>query len=140
MPFEQIMPALAKGEIDAGVIIHEGRFTYSQFGLNVLADLGAWWEQETGHPIPLGCIAARSSLKPGTIETIEHTIHASLMHARQHPGDSRGFIRSHAQEMDEQVIAQHIALYVNRFTEGYGSTGHAAIDCLLERAREARLF
>ncbi len=140
LPFDQIMPALAQGEIDAGVIIHEGRFTYHQYGLHVMTDLGAWWEQTTGHPIPLGCIVARSSLGPNTIGRLEHSIHASLMHARQNPGDSREYIRSHAQEMDQQVIEQHIELYVNRFTEGYGTEGRAAIECLFERAREANLF
>jgi 1,4-dihydroxy-6-naphthoate synthase len=140
LPFDRIMPALAQGEIDAGVIIHEGRFTYHQHDLHMLVDLGAWWEQTTGHPIPLGCIVARSSLGANTIESLEHTIHASLIHARQNPDDSRDYIRSHAQEMDPQVIAQHIELYVNRFTENYGSKGRAAIECLLEQAHEANLL
>ena len=140
LPFNQIMPAIAQGEIDAGVIIHEGRFTYHQYGLHMLVDLGAWWEQTTGHPIPLGCIVARSSLGPDMIANLERTIRASLMHARQNPDDSREYIRAHAQEMDPQVIARHIELYVNSFTEDYGSEGRAAIACLLERAREAHLF
>jgi len=140
MPFDQIMPAIAQGEVDAGVIIHEGRFTYHQYGLHVLVDLGAWWEKTTGHPIPLGCIVARSSLGSATIKALEHTIRTSLAHARQYPGDSSEYIRSHAQEMDPQVIARHIELYVNNFTEDYGSEGRAAIECLLERAGEANLF
>jgi 1,4-dihydroxy-6-naphthoate synthase len=140
LPFEQIMPAIAQGDIDAGVIIHEGRFTYQQYGLHILADLGAWWEQTTGYPIPLGCIVARSSLGPAIIANLERTIRASLMHARRNPDDSREYIHVHAQEMDPQVIARHIELYVNSFTEDYGSEGHAAIACLLERAREANLF
>ena len=140
LPFNQIMPAIAQGEIDAGVIIHEGRFTYHQYGLHMLVDLGAWWEQTTGHPIPLGCIVARSSLGPAMIANLERTIRASLMHAHQNPDDSREYIRAHAQEMDPQVIASHIELYVNSFTEDYGSEGRAAIACLLERAREAHLF
>jgi 1,4-dihydroxy-6-naphthoate synthase len=140
LPFNQIMPAIAQGEIDAGVIIHEGRFTYHQYGLHMLVDLGAWWEQTTGHPIPLGCIVARSSLGSNTITSLERTIRASLMHARQNPDDSREYIRAHAQEMDPQVIASHIELYVNSFTEDYGSEGLAAIACLLDRAREAHLF
>ena len=139
MPFDQIMPAIAQGEIDAGVIIHEGRFTYHHYGLHMMVDLGAWWEQTTGHPIPLGCIVARSSLGAEAIRSLEHTIHASLMHARQNPDDSRDYIRSHAQEMNPQVIAQHIELYVNGFTEDYGNKGRAAIGCLLERAGQAGL-
>lgn len=140
LPFEQIMPAIAQDEIDAGVIIHEGRFTYHQYGLHMLVDLGAWWEQTTGHPIPLGCIVARRSLGPDAITSLERTIRASLMHARRNPDDSREYIRSHAQEMDAQVIARHIELYVNSFTEDYGSEGRAAIACLLDRARTAGLF
>jgi 1,4-dihydroxy-6-naphthoate synthase len=139
MPFDQIMPAVMRGEYDAGVIIHEGRFTFHQYGLHMLVDLGAWWEQATGHPIPLGCIAARSSLEPGIINTLECTIRASLLHARQHPGDSYDFIRTHAREMDQEVIDRHIALYVNNFTNDYGSEGRAAIACLIRRARQAGL-
>lgn len=140
LSFERIMPAVARGDFDAGVIIHEGRFTYHRFGLGVVADLGQWWEDETGYPIPLGCIIARSSLAPEIIDQLERTIRASLRHARAHPRDCRVYVRSHAQEMDRQVIARHIDLYVNAFTEGYGSEGRAAIACLLERARAAGLL
>jgi 1,4-dihydroxy-6-naphthoate synthase len=140
LPFDQIMPAIAQGEVDAGVIIHEGRFTYRQYGLHELVDLGAWWETTTGHPIPLGCIVARKNLGPDTIKNLERIIRASLMHARRHPGDSNDYIHSHAQEMDQKVIAQHIELYVNSFTEDYGSEGRAAIAYLLERAHEAHIF
>jgi len=140
LPFERIMPALSRGEFDAGVIIHEGRFTYQACGLHMLCDLGAWWEQETGHPIPLGCIVARNSLAPDMIALLERTIRASLLHARAHPDDARDYIRAHAQEMDEQVIGRHIGLYVNSFTENYGDGGRAAIACLLERAQAADLL
>jgi 1,4-dihydroxy-6-naphthoate synthase len=140
LPFDRIMPAVSRGECDAGVIIHEGRFTYPAYGLHVLCDLGAWWEHETGHPIPLGCIVARSSFAPDRIALLERTIRASLRHARTHPDDARDYIRSHAQEMDAQVIERHIELYVNSFTEDYGEEGRAAIACLMERAGDAGLF
>jgi len=140
LPFDRIMPAVSRGEFDAGVIIHEGRFTYQACGLHLLADLGQWWESETGHPVPLGAIVASSSLAPDVIERVERTIRASLLHARTRPDDARGYIRSHAQEMDEQVIARHIELYVNSFTEDYGDEGRAAIECLMERARTAGLL
>jgi 1,4-dihydroxy-6-naphthoate synthase len=140
MPFDRIMPAVSRGEFDAGVIIHEGRFTYPDYGLHMLCDLGAWWERETGHPVPLGCIAARRSLAPGMIARLERTIRSSLLHARAHPDEARGYIRSHAQETDEQVIARHIELYVNHFTEDYGDEGRAAIACLMERASAAGLL
>jgi 1,4-dihydroxy-6-naphthoate synthase len=140
LPFEQIMPAIAQGDIDAGVIIHEGRFTYHQYGLHMLVDLGAWWEQTTGHPIPLGCIVARSSLGPDIITSLERTIRASLLHARRNPEASREYIHLHAQELDPKVITEHIELYVNHFTENYGREGLAAIACLLDRASDGGLF
>jgi len=135
LPFDRIMPAVAGGDFDAGVIIHEGRFTYRQHALHMMADLGAWWEKSTGHPIPLGCIVARTSLAPKVIERLESTIRASLLHARRHPGDAAAYIHAHAQEMDAQVIKRHIDLYVNDFTTDYGSEGRAAIACLMNRAR-----
>lgn len=139
MAFDQIMPAIVRGDYDAGVIIHEGRFTYHQYGLHMAVDLGAWWEQATGHPIPLGCIVARASLETGTVKKLELTIRASLLHAQRHPGDSHDYIRSHAQEMSREVIDRHIELYVNNFTKDYGSEGRAAIAYLLRRARLAGL-
>ncbi len=140
LSFEQIMPAVTRGDFDAGVIIHEGRFTYRRYGLHMVADLGEWWEVTTGHPIPLGCIIARSSLTPNIIELLEQTIRKSLLHARSRPDDSRAYIRAHAQEMDRQVIKRHIDLYVNAFTEDYGNEGRAAIACLIHRARAAGLL
>ncbi len=132
--FDTIMPGIAAGRYDAGVVIHEGRFVYSSFGLNLVMDLGAWWEKETGLPIPLGCIAIRNDL-------IEHAgpvsdmIRASIEFARAHPEASRDFIRSHAQEMDEDVIREHIALYVNDFSLSFAGIAGEAISTLEKRAR-----
>jgi 1,4-dihydroxy-6-naphthoate synthase len=140
MPFERIMPAVARGEVDGGVIIHESRFTYRQHGLHCLQDLGAWWETATGHPIPLGGIAARRSLGRELLLRIEAAIRASVRLAFAEPQRSRPYCRQHAQELDEQVLASHIALYVNRFSEDLGPEGLAAIREFLRRGRQAAML
>jgi 1,4-dihydroxy-6-naphthoate synthase len=137
MPFDRIMPALQAGEAEAGVIIHESRFTYLAQGFHAVLDLGAWWETETGLPIPLGGILARRDLGPATIRMIDAAIRASLDHARHHPAAARNYIRAHAQELDDAVIDAHIALYVNDFSLDLGDEGLRAVETLLARA-EAR--
>jgi 1,4-dihydroxy-6-naphthoate synthase len=134
--YSDIMPAVARGEVDAGLIIHESRFTYPHFGLERLVDLGEWWEGETGLPIPLGGIMARRSLGRGTIQQIETAIRRSLEHALANPDHSRAYVRSHAQEMDDQVVRQHIALYVNRLSLDLEEEGERAVQVLLRRATE----
>ena len=134
MPFDQIMPAVCAGQVDAGVIIHESRFTYQRHGLTQIVDLGEWWERETGHAIPLGGIAMRRDLGDALIRRTEQTLTASVDYAYAHPDDVWPTIRRHAQEMDDEVMRQHIALYVNDFTRDYGSEGEAAIHHLLATA------
>ena len=132
MPFHEIMPAVRDGAIDAGLVIHEARFTYPSYGLSLLADMGSWWEADTGLPIPLGAIVARRSLdEPGRIAA---WIRASVAYAWANPEASRAYVLEHAQEMDPAVAQAHIALYVNGFTANLGDEGYAAIDALLERA------
>lgn len=137
MPFHEIMEAVLTGRVDAGVIIHESRFTYQGFGLHQLVDLGAWWERETGLPIPLGGIVARRSLGTETIRSIEAALAAGVAYARANPGQAAHYIREHAQEMSEQVCAAHIGLYVNDFSQGLGEEGERAIKELLHRAEAA---
>ena len=134
LSFEQIMPAVASGEVAAGVIIHESRFTYPAYGLVKLLDLGEWWEKETGHPIPLGGILARRSLGEKLIAKVDDAIGRSLDHAWQHPQQASAYIASHAQEIDETVVRRHIELYVNRFSRDLGAEGIAAIEDLFARA------
>lgn len=136
MTFDRIMPAVAEGRCDFGVIIHEGRFTYPQYGLVNLLDLGAWWEAQSGLPIPLGCIAVRRNLGPASALKIETMIRASVDHAFAHRRDSQAYIRAHAQELAEPVIRQHIELYVNDYTRDIGAQGERAARLLLERARQ----
>jgi 5,8-dihydroxy-2-naphthoate synthase len=134
MPFHEIMPAVCAGRVDAGVIIHESRFTYQRHGLVQIVDLGEWWERETGHAIPLGGIAMRRDLGPDLIRRTERALAASVDYAYAHPDDVWSTVRRHAQEMDDEVMRQHIALYVNDFTRDYGPDGEAAIRHLLETA------
>ncbi len=140
MTFDRIMPAVASGDCEAGVIIHEGRFTYPDHGLVCLTDLGQWWETETGLPIPLGCIAIRRSLGTETALTVETAIRESVIYAAAHPEAAAGYIRTHAQEMAPDVIRQHIDLYVNAFTRDLGDEGEAAVRGLFRRAAAAGLI
>lgn len=134
MVYSEIMPAVAEGRVDAGLIIHESRFTYGDHGLSMVADLGAWWESTTGAPIPLGAIVARRSLGADTIREVEEAIRRSVLHAFHHPGESAAYIAAHAQEMEPEVIRNHIALYVNEFSVDLGDQGEEAVRQLLSRA------
>jgi 1,4-dihydroxy-6-naphthoate synthase len=136
MPFPEIMPAVRDGKVDAGLVIHEARFTYPDYGLASVIDLGAWWEADTGLPIPLGAILARRSLD---ILAITHAIRTSVENAFADPDASKSYVAEHAQEMDPAVQARHIGLYVNEFTVNLGSEGYDAIRSLLTRAEAAGL-
>ena len=135
--YSDIMPAVARGEVDAGLIIHESRFTYPQHGLAKVVDLGEWWERTTGLPIPLGGILARRELGAETIRAIDDAIRRSVEHAFADPAASRPYVRAHAQEMDDAVTQQHIDLYVNQFSADVGPDGERAIRELFARARAA---
>ena len=139
LPFHEIMGAVRRGDVDAGVIIHESRFTYPDYGLVKLLDLGEWWERETGHPIPLGGIAAKRSLGGAAIVAIDRALRSSVAYAYDHPGAANGYIRAHSQEMSEDVCSAHIGLYVNNFSLDLGAAGEAAIATLLARAESAGL-
>ena len=136
LPFDQIMPALRKGEAQAGVIIHESRFTYQSEGFHEILDLGAWWEDETGLPIPLGGILARRDLGAELISTVESAIRSSLDYAWAHPEETRGYIRQHAQELDDTVTDSHINLYVNEFSRDLGAEGIRAVETLFALSEE----
>lgn len=140
LPFHEIMPAVRDGKVDAGLVIHEARFTYQQYGLRSLADMGEAWEAATGLPIPLGAIIARRSLGPERLRKLAATIRASVEHAWARPEDSRDYVLANAQEMDPAVADQHIALYVNEFTADLGAEGYAAVHGLLDRAAAAGLL
>jgi 1,4-dihydroxy-6-naphthoate synthase len=134
MPFHEIMPAVRDGKIDAGLVIHEARFTYQNYGLHKLADMGEHWENTTGLPIPLGAIIAKRSLGAKTLTGLADSIRTSVRAAWDDPEASRPYVMEHAQEMDPVVADQHIGLYVNEFTADLGEDGYAAVRGLLTRA------
>ncbi|WP_018548330.1 1,4-dihydroxy-6-naphthoate synthase [Streptomyces sp. LaPpAH-108] len=134
MPFHEIMPAVRDGKVDAGLVIHEARFTYQEYGLHKLADMGEHWERTTGLPIPLGAIIAKRSLGAETLTGLADAIRGSVRAAWDDPEVSRPYVMAHAQEMDPAVADQHIGLYVNEFTADLGEDGYAAIRGLLTRA------
>ena len=133
MRFDAIMPAVERGEVDAGLIIHESRFTYRDHGLVQVADLGEVWEADTGLPLPLGVIVAANALDADVRTSFERALQASVRHAWASPDDSRSYVEAHAQEMDRDVCDQHIALYVNEFSASLGDEGRAAIETFGER-------
>nr|WP_223243140.1 1,4-dihydroxy-6-naphthoate synthase [Streptomyces sp. CBMA123] len=134
LPFHEIMPAVRDGRVDAGLVIHEARFTYQRYGLHSLADMGEAWERETGLPIPLGAIVARRSLGAERLRELAEAIRASVRQAWADPAASREYVLAHAQEMDPAVADQHIGLYVNEFTADLGEEGYEAVRALLTRA------
>jgi 1,4-dihydroxy-6-naphthoate synthase len=135
-PFHEIMPAVRDGKIDAGLVIHEARFTYPTYGLSLMTDLGSWWESDTGLPIPLGAIIARRSMD---LESLAKWTRASVEYAWAHPEASREYVLQHSQELAPEVAKAHIDLYVNPFTANLGEDGYAAITALLHRASQEGL-
>lgn len=136
LPFHEIMPAVRDGLVDAGLVIHEARFTYPSYGLTLLADLGSWWEQGTNLPIPLGAIVAR---RPLDLAAISGWIQTSVKYAWAHPEESKEYVLHHSQELSTEVTQAHINLYVNEFSENIGETGYKAVAELLNRASQAGL-
>jgi len=136
LPFDRIITAVTSGQADAGVIIHESRFTYQEHGLVAALDLGVWWEQTTGLPLPLGAILAKRSLGGALIQRVDRAIRTSIGYAYAHPHAPRSYIKRHAQELSDAVIDSHIALYVNDFSFDLGATGIVAVTELFRRAEE----
>jgi 1,4-dihydroxy-6-naphthoate synthase len=132
--YDEILGAVADGRVDAGLIIHESRFTYAAHGLVQVADLGEWWEGETGMPVPLAGICARADIPQELRREAEDAIRRSVEHAFAHPADSLEYVRANSQELSDEVCRQHIELYVNEFTRDLGDDGLAAIQALLARA------
>ncbi|PIE21967.1 MAG: hypothetical protein CSA62_14960 [Planctomycetota bacterium] len=138
--FSEVMPALQRGEADYGVVIHEGRFTFEGLGLCLAQDLGASWEESTQAPLPLGGILGRRLLGPERLHGMSQAIRDSLAAAREHPAGSLALMRRHAQEFDDEVLEEHVRLYVNESTEELGTAGRRALELLQERARAVGLL
>jgi 1,4-dihydroxy-6-naphthoate synthase len=135
--YDRILDAVVAGEVDAGLIIHESRFTYREHGLVSVADLGEWWEGETALPVPLAGIFARNDLEPELVGEAEAAIRASVEYAFARPEASRDYVRSLAHELSDEVCAAHIDLYVNEHSVDIGDEGLAAVDRLIGRATTA---
>lgn len=133
MPFHEILDAVKSGRVDAGLIIHESRFTYPSYGLYEIIDLGSWWEEETGLPIPLGCIIIKKE-HSGIIDSIENMIRESISYSYENREEVMPYIKEKAQELDDSVIENHIGLYVNNYSFDYDTDGKRAINELLYRA------
>ena len=140
MRFDAIVAAVANGEVDAGLIIHESRFTYQNAGLHALRDLGAWWEETTGRPIPLGAILARRDLSRERALEIDAAVRNSLAFARNDEAAIMPYVREHAFEMNESVMRAHIGLYVNDYSTDVGTDGMLAVEELFARGRGAGIL
>ena len=128
--FSEIADAVAAGEYDGGVLIHEGRFVYQRYNLELVADLGLEWERRTALPLPLGSIVARRDLDSEEVERVERVLRRSIAYAFENPMASRDYVKQHAQELEDRVIDSHIALFVNDFSLSLGDEGRRAVELL----------
>jgi len=137
MRFDQIEDAVLRGDVDCGLLIHEGRFTYEAKGLTLLVDLGTVWEERMQCPLPLAAIAIRRDLAPALAPAMDQALRASVEYALAHPDASRDYVAAHAQEMDPDVMARHIRLYVNDYTR---ALDERAVRRMIAWAEEEALF
>ena len=138
--FSEIEPKIMSGEYDAGVIIHEDRFTYAERGFSLLCDLGTYWESQTKSPIPLGAIVVRRDVPDDEKKTLSRLLKNSIEYANAHPMDSYAFIHEHAQAIEDDVLRKHIALFVNDFSLSLGEQGRKAVETLYRRAYEVGIL
>ncbi len=139
--FDKIMNGVKEGKYDAGLIIHEGRFVYKNYGLSSIVDLGEWWEKETSFPIPLGCITIKNDrFTREEKDELNAILRSSVQYALKNPDAPEEFIKMYSQELDDEVIENHIRLYVNDFTIDLGESGHKAVQKLEEMAREKHII
>ena len=134
LPFDRIMDSVKRGYADAGLIIHEGRFTYPLYELRKVVDLGEWWESNTGLPLPLGGIIAKKNLGEDLIEKIDSLIKKSIEYSLNQREEPKTYIKQHSQELEDEVIEQHINLYVNDYSLDIGEEGLSALRELFRRA------
>ncbi|MCD6367090.1 MAG: 1,4-dihydroxy-6-naphthoate synthase [Bacteroidales bacterium] len=138
--FSDIEQAVLDGDVDAGLIIHESRFTYAAKGLQKIVDLGQWWETQWEMPLPLGGICISRRFGDTTIKTINNLIGESVDYAFRKPAETMDFVRRYAQEMNPEVMKKHIDLYVNEYTRNIGDTGKKSVEFLFRKAAEMNIF
>jgi 1,4-dihydroxy-6-naphthoate synthase len=137
LPFDQIIEAVASGRFDAGLIIHEGQLTFQNQGLRLIVDLGVWWQEKTGLPLPLGGNVVRRDLGPETIRRISRLLKQSIQYSLDHRQDALKYALQYARDMDVALADKFVGMYVNDWTLDYGPRGRAAVQRLLEEAHRA---
>ncbi len=140
IPFDQIIDAVAAGRFDAGLIIHEGQLTFQNQGLRLVVDLGVWWQEKTGLPLPLGGNVVRRDLGPETMRTISRLLKESIRYALDHRQDALAYALRYARDMDMSLADRFVGMYVNEWTLDYGPRGRAAVQRLLEEGYHARVI
>ncbi len=135
--FDEILDTVMKGEVDAGVVIHEGQLTYGSYGLTKVVDLGTWWQRETGLPLPLGGNVIRRSLDPGTIRQANELLHASIEYALEHREEALAYAMQFARGLELPTAEHFVSMYVNEWTLDYGKRGRQAVQTLLDRGYKA---
>src|SRR4051794_38296296 len=139
MPFDQILPAVAEGKVEAGLIIHEGQLYYGERGLHKVVDLGQWWFEQTGLPLPLGGNVVRKDLGPDLVNEIARLLKASIQYALDHRKEALDYALMYARDLDPAMADEFVGMYVNEWTVDYGPRGREAVRALLARAAEAGL-
>jgi 1,4-dihydroxy-6-naphthoate synthase len=140
IPFDEIEDAAERGDVDAGLLIHEGQLTFQDRGLHLLADMGEWWFQETGFPLPLGGNVIRKDLGPGLIETVSRHLHASIAYGLEHRTNALEHAMQYARGLDSRRADTFVGMYVNEWTLDYGERGRAAVRLLLEEGHNAGII
>jgi len=140
VPFDQIEDVVASGAVDAGLLIHEGQLTYAESGLHLWADMGEWWYQETGLPLPLGGNAVRRDLGEDLISAVSQDLRASIVYGLEHRKEALDHAMQYARGLDRDKADEFVGMYVNDYTVDYGDTGRRAVELLLERAADAGII
>ena len=140
MPFDKIMEAVKNEMVEAGLLIHEGQLFFPQLGLHRIVDLGVWWQERTGMPLPLGGNAVRRSLGPDIGRLISRTIRDSVSYGLEHREEALNYAMQFAREMDTELADKFVGMYVNKWTLGYGEKGKKAVRDLIERGTAAGLL
>ncbi len=140
MPFDQILPAVAEGKVDVGLIIHEGQLYYEAKGLHKVVDLGQWWFEQTGLPLPLGGNVVRKDLGEDLVVEIARLLKASIQYALDHRQEALDYALKYARDLDPKLADRFVGMYVNEWTVDYGPRGREAVRALLDRAAEAGLI
>lgn len=136
-PFDEILDAVASGEFDAGLIIHEGQLTYGEQGLHLIVDLGKWWRQETGLPLPLGANAIRKDLGRPAMEEVTRLLKESIRYALDHREEALDYALQFGRDLDRGKADEFVGMYVNDWTLDFGERGRRAVELLLQRGHEA---